>query len=346
MKKITALLLTGAMAFSLAACGGTESGNTQQSGTADNETNTGTTADTDEGAGTENEADVTTAESQIYTVTYNMNDGNTADLSGNQFLGADFSGLINYDSRLNIALTLELDGAGNYVLTSDCYVIEAGERQEVGGETGIGQTWIMTGEGTYTDNGDGTIHTSAATKATLEVATDTYSSQMKDAVAFAIAGSSEDGSWTSAETPELLDYIPETIFTVADGAIVSYMDPNASDETVEESEAAEKTESGKPAGEAVLEIPSDDQGTKFVLYADGAYAFIFESYDITDMGTFTYADGVLTITDKNGAVTTSAADGNNVKFSYAYSDSDQLTGDYTVAAADLDAALNEMERNR
>lgn len=334
MKKMTALLLTGAMAFGLAACGGTESESTQESGAAGTGTSTQTAAE--ESANAEN-----ATEAQTFTVNYNMNDGNTTDMPNYQFLGADFSGLMNYDSRLNITLTLELDGAGKYALTSDCYVIEAGERQEVGGDTGIGQTWTMTGEGTYTDNGDGTITTSAATTASLEVATDTYSSQMKDAVAFAIAGSSEDGTWTSAETPELLDYIPETIFTVADGAIISYLDPNASDEAVEATETVVETESTEPAGEAVLEIPSDDQGTMFALYADGTYAFIFESYDITDMGTYTYADGVLTITDKNGAVTTSTADGDHVKFSYAYSDSDQLTGAYTVTAADLDAALNK-----
>lgn len=334
MKKMTALLLTGVMAFSLTACGGTEGESTQESG-ANNETSTETAA----AEGSTNAENAT--EAQTFTVNYNMNDGNTTDMPNYQFLGADFSGLINYDSRLYITLTLELDGAGNYALTSDCYVIEAGERQEVGGDTGIGQTWIMTGEGTYTDNGDGTITTSTASTASLEVATDTYSSQMKEAVAFAIAGSSEDGTWTSAETPELLDCIPETVFTLADGAIVAYFDPNASEEPANTTETAEETESTEPAGEAVLEIPSDDQGTMFALYADGTYAFIFESYDITDKGTYTYADGVLTITDKNGVVTASTADGDNVKFSYAYSDSDQLTGAYTVAAGDLDAALNK-----
>lgn len=251
-------------------------------------------------------------------------------------MGADFRGLINYDSRINITLTLELDGNGNYELSSDCFVIEAGKRQEVGGDSGLGQTWIMTAEGTYTDNGDGTITTSDATTAALTVATDTYSSQMKDSVKFSIAGSSEDGEWTSADTPELLSYVPETIFTVKGDAIVSYENPNAA-AAEEATETAEETEA---VADAALVIPSDDQETEFKLYADGTYAFYFESYDITDEGTYTYADGVLTITDKNGTVTTSETDGDNVKFHYAYSDSDQLTGDYTVASSDLDAALN------
>lgn len=321
MKKITALLLAGAMALGLAACGSTNG----KESAPDTSAKAGTTAESDDSAGAE-----------TYTITYNMNDGNTVDMQNYQFLGADFRGLINYDSRINITLTLELDGNGNYELSSDCFVIEAGKRQEVGGDSGLGQTWIMTAEGTYTDNGDGTITTSDATTAALTVATDTYSSQMKDSVKFSIAGSSEDGESTSADTPELLSYVPETIFTVKGDAIVSYENPNAA-AAEEATETAEETEA---VADAALVIPSDDQETEFKLYADGTYAFYFESYDITDEGTYTYADGVLTITDKNGTVTTSETDGDNVKFHYAYSDSDQLTGDYTVASSDLDAALN------
>lgn len=316
MKKMTALLLTGFMTLSLAACGGTAGDKTKE--------------------GKETKTKVSDEKTETYKITYNMNDGNTTDMPGYQFLGADFSGIINVDSRLYIEETLKLDGSGKYELISDCYVVETGERQEVGAVTGIGQTWIMTAKGTYTDNGDGTITTSDAASADLEVKTDTYSSQMKDAVAFAVAGSSEDGKWSSSDTPEILEFVPETVFTVADGEIISYVNPNASAEAGQE-DGAEGT--GAAAGDAAVVIPSDDQGTVFNLYSDGTYTFVFESYDITDAGTYTYADGVLTITDKNGAVATSTADGDHLKFHYAYSDSDQLTGDYTVAAAELEGAL-------
>lgn len=315
MKKMTALLLTGFMTLSLAACGGTAGDKTKE--------------------GKEAKTKASDEKTETYKITYNMNDGNTTDMPGYQFLGADFSGIINADSRLYIEETLKLDGSGEYELISDCYVVETGERQEVGAVTGIGQTWIMTAKGTYTDNGDGTITTSDAVSADLEVKTDTYSSQMKDAVAFAVAGSSEDGKWSSSDTPEILDFVPETVFTVADGAIISYVNPKAAGAAEQEEGAA-----GAVVGEAAVVIPSDDQGTVFNLYSDGTYTFVFESYDITDAGTYTYADGVLTITDKNGIVTTSTADGDNLKFHYVYSDSDQLTGDYTVAAADLETSLN------
>ncbi len=318
MKKLTVLLMAAVMVLSLAACKKTDS--------------TGNGGD---------QTDAPKAEAVSYKVTYNMNDGNTGGLPEYQFLGANFAGLINYDSRLYIDLTLNLDGVDAYELVADCYVIEADKRQEVGAETGIGQTWTTTSTGTYTDNGDGTITIAAAKSVKLTVKTDTYSSQMKDAVGFSINGSTDDGEWDSADTAELLAFVPETVFTVADGVIVSYADPNAKPE--EDTTPAEEDttpEDAAPSGDAALAITSDDQGTRFDLYADGTYAFVFESYDITDVGTYTYADGVLTITDKNGVVSTSTADGDNIKFHYVYSDSDQLTGDYTAAKADIDAALN------
>ena len=62
--------------------------------------------------------------------------------------------------------------------------------------------------------------------------------------------------------------------------------------------------------------------------ADGTYRFWFAAYSIEDLGTYTYENGVLTLTDKNGKQ--SVGEGNPVKLHYAYSDSDQLTGDFTV----------------
>lgn len=325
MKKITALLLAGIMAVGLCACGGSAD----------------STEQTDR-AVVEKGGDVAT-----YTITYNANEGNAEGMPDYQFLGADMSGIVANDSRLNIEITLQLDGNGNYELKSDCYVIEADERQEVGSETGIGQNWVSDVTGTYEENADGTITISAGQSMTLKVETDTYSSQIKDAVGFSMNGSSDDGEWNSADTPEILAYAPETVFAVEGDAIVSYYDPNASEETsdTEEAEsntteAAEATEV-QNAGAVLLEVPSDDEGTSFTFYDNGNYAFYFAAYDITDEGTYTYADGVLTITDKNGTETVGTVDGDTVKFHYEYSDSDQLTGDYTIAVSDLEEALNK-----
>ena len=68
---------------------------------------------------------------------------------------------------------------------------------------------------------------------------------------------------------------------------------------------------------------------------------ISQAYDVKDNGTYAYdADSqTLTITDANGKETKSEADGDNVKFHYEYSESDQLTGDFTVEAAALADAL-------
>ena len=317
MKKTIAVFLVAVMAISLSACGKTNSVATDEK--------------------------MKVAEN--YKVTYNLNEGNTENLPNYQFLGADFSKLLNYDSRLYIDLTLNLDGESRYELIAESYVIERGERQEPGGETGIGQTWIATGTGTYTDNGDGTILTNNANKVTLKVKTDVYSSQLKESIGFSVNGSSEDGEWNSDDTPELLTFMPGSLFTVADGKILSYVDPDAKEEaetiaemgdTVEEAE----TETAETENvETLIVIPSNDSATSFSLLADGTYIFYFESFDISDCGTYAYEDGVLTVTDKNGSVTVSEADGENIKLHYVYSDSDQLTGDYTVDRADIDAAI-------
>lgn len=325
MKKITELLLAGIMAVGLCACGGN----------ADSADQTGE-------AVVEKGGDAAT-----YTITYNANEGNVEGMPDYQFLGADMSAIAANDSRLNIEITLQLDGNGNYELKSDCYVIEADERQEVGSETGIGQNWFSDVTGTYEKNEDGTITISAGQTMTLKVETDTYSSQIKDAVGFSINGSSEDGEWNSEDTPEILAYVPETVFTVEGDTIVSYCDSDATEETsgTEEAdsstaEVAENTE-GQNAGAVLLEVSSDDEGTVFTFYDNGNYTFYFAAYDITDEGRYTYADGVLTITDKNGAETVGTVDGDVMMFHYEYSDSDQLTGDYTITVPDLEEALNK-----
>lgn len=333
MKKAAALLLVGTMALGLVACGST-------SGSSDTAASTADTAEAAETADTAAE----TAEAASYSILYNMNEGNAEGMPTYQFLGADLSGMCNYDSRLYIAIDLSLDGAGSYELTSDCYVVEADERQEVGDVSGIGLTWQSDVTGAYEENADGTITLSKGEHMTLEVASDTYSSQMMEALQFSINGES-NGTWNSDETPEILEFAPETIVTVDGDQIVTYYDPNATEETTEEAstEAAAEAATEAAAAEAGAELlvaPSDDTAEDFTFYDNGTYKFYFAAYDVSDEGTYTYADGVVTITDKNGAVTTSTVDGDNVLIHYAYSDSDQLTGDFTIPQADLDAALN------
>ena len=78
-------------------------------------------------------------------------------------------------------------------------------------------------------------------------------------------------------------------------------------------------------------VPSDDEGTEITFNPDGTYRFWFAAYSVEDLGTFTYENGVLTLTDKNGKQST--GEGDPIKLHYTYSDSDMLTGDYTIPAA-------------
>lgn len=343
MKKLTALLMTGILTLGLTACGSTSSESAASVTEAASEQAETNAADNSAENGNESTAaENAEAEAQTFTTTFNLNSGNAENLPEYQFLSGNMKGMLNYDSRIYLDVTLELDGAGSYALESNCYIIEGGKLAEVGDETGIGQTFLTTATGSYEDNGDGTVTIAVPDHATHELKTDTYSSQMKDAVGVKVAGSSEDGAWDSDEEASILELVPETIFTLSqDGSIVTWDYANPVEEEVEETDDEAAKEAEAVPGNEVLAISSDDGGTTFTLYDNGVYEFYFESYDIRDNGTYTYdeATSTLTITDGNGKETVSDVNGDHVVFHYAYSQSDQLTGDYTIAATDLAAAL-------
>lgn len=91
-------------------------------------------------------------------------------------------------------------------------------------------------------------------------------------------------------------------------------------------------EAAPPSGEG-LTIASDDEATTLTFYPDGTYLFSFESYGVEDKGTYTYEGGVLTVTNGNGLEMT--AEGDPMSLHYVTAVSDQLTGDFTINAADL-----------
>ncbi|MDE6590271.1 MAG: hypothetical protein K2K53_08045, partial [Oscillospiraceae bacterium] len=86
-----------------------------------------------------------------------------------------------------------------------------------------------------------------------------------------------------------------------------------------------------------LTVASDDGATSMTFHSDGTYVFAFEAYGIEDVGTYSYEGGVLTVTNANGDAVT--AEGDPLKFHYVTAVSDQLTGDFTIPAADLTALL-------
>ena len=262
-----------------------------------------------------------------YTTTFSGAEGNVDLVQDVQFQCANLLGLMNYDTRLNLTLSLTLNEDGTYALFSDAYCIEAGKRAEIGDETGLGMISTMNAEGTYVFNEDGTVTTSPATHAVFELALDTYSSQMRGPAEYKIGDLDADGTYDSAEHPAVLDAVPEATWTLgADMSIAAY-------QVAEAEEEPEETEEPAAAPEGVT-ITSDDGGTTMTFSPDGSYRFFFEAYGIEDLGTYTYEGGMLTLTDANGAQTT--AEGDPIKLHYVYSRSDQLTGDYTIPASTFD----------
>ena len=316
MKRAMVVLLAGVMTLGLAACGG----NGDNSGAAESKGG------------------------ETYQISYNLNTGNTTDMPDYQFVGGDLSGMLNYEARLYTDISLTLNGDGTYELTSDTYTMNGDERVEVGASDGIGMVCIVNAEGTYVDNGDGTVTTSAAEHVGYELETDVYSKEMVTAAGLAAAEGETSGKYDSDETPALLDWVPETIFTLGeDGDIVTYTRADGASGTDAGTSKTSSEEEGTDAVEAgeLITIPSNDGATTFTLYDDGSYRFYFESYQIEDLGTYTYdaAASVLTITDANGTETVSTVDGDNIVFKYIFSQDDQLTGDFTALSADVKAAM-------
>ena len=266
-----------------------------------------------------------------YSVILSGAEGNLDILREDQFQCGRLDGLMNVDTRLTLALELTLNPDNTYALTSDAYCIEAGKRAVIGDDTGLGMVSVMKAEGTYTVSGDGTVTTAPADHAVFTLELDTYSSQMRSPAKYQI-GDAEmaDGTYDSADFPAVLDRIPETVWTLKGTAIGGYqvaaVEANE-EETIEL--PAEAAEEPAPAAPSAV-IPSDDGNTSLTLSADGAYVFEFAAYGIADQGTYTYENGILTLTDKNGKK--SVGEGDPIKLHYTYSDSDQLTGDFTIHA--------------
>ena len=272
-----------------------------------------------------------------YTVTISGAEVNLDILQDQQFQLGKLHGLMNVDSRLTLDLALTLNADGTYALTSDAYCVEAGKRAVIGDDTGLGMISIMKAEGTYTVNEDGTVTTSPAEHANFQLELDTYSSQMRSPAQYKLGDAeAADGTYDSAENPAVLDAVPETVWTLSGSSIAGYQVVAPEEEAVEEPAATEAP--AEPAAASAV-ITSDDGGTTMTLSADGTYQFDFAAYSISEKGTYTYENGILTLTDKNGK--TSVGEGDPIKLHYTYSDSDQLNGDYTIPADMLSFASAE-----
>ena len=268
-----------------------------------------------------------------YTVKLSGAEGNVDLVQSEQFQCGNLSGLMNYDTRLTLDLSLTLNADGTYSLFSDGYAFEAGKRAVIGDDTGLGMISQMTAEGTYTVNDDGTVTTAQATHAVFELQLDTYSSQMRGPASYKL-GDEEmaDGKYDSAEYPAILDRVPEAIWTLnGDMTIAAYTIP--SNEEPAEEPAEQPDEPAAPAAEGVV-ITSDDGSTTLTFNPDGTFAFDFASYSIHEEGTYTYEGGKLTVTNENGVE--AVGEGDPIKLHYVSATSEQLVGDYTIPASTFD----------
>ncbi|MBR1683946.1 MAG: hypothetical protein IJ708_02330, partial [Clostridia bacterium] len=273
-----------------------------------------------------------------YTVSFNQGNENTDEMPGYQFLCSDFSGMVKADSRFYVDVSLDLDGNGAYILNADSYVVESGNRAVIGDDTGLGLVLTIKAEGTYTLGEDGTVTTSPATHAVFEMQTDTYSSQMKSAANMNVDGNDADGVYDSNDVPAVLDFVPETVFTLeSKGKQIVTWESTATEEedAIEEEDIAEEASSEQaPAKDtSSVTFPSVDESTTFTLNADGTYRFFFEAYGVEDLGTYTFDGTTLTVLNAAGAEM--VAQGDPLQLHYLSSINEQLGGDYEIPVSAL-----------
>lgn len=133
-----------------------------------------------------------------------------------QFLPLNLKNMVTYGMAINV--TLDLDKDGTYTLTAKDHNVDETVKEGGSGYVDIS----LTAEGTYEKSGD------EVTIGKPEKADYTYNcnSTITDQEMFAPLSFHEDhsgGSWSSKEKPELLSYVPETVFTVnEDGEIETW----------------------------------------------------------------------------------------------------------------------------
>ncbi len=117
--------------------------------------------------------------------------------------------------------------------------------------------------------------------------------------------------------------------------ITAVSDQLTGDFTISAADLGAQPSSGAAQASEITTVPSDDGATTLTFYSDGTYRFFFELHSIEAKGIYTYEGGVLTVTNANGLEMT--AEGDPLKLHYVTAVSDQLTGDFTISAADLGA---------
>ena len=272
------------------------------------------------------------AEDQTYTVTYDNSLGSDVldAIPDYQFVASDLSWMISYG--MNLDVTLDLTADGNYTLTSHFYT--QGEPAESDPTYSNIQ---MVATGTYTHEDDKvTISVPDSATATYEGGAYITEQGMYEPFSYAEDGST--GEWTSDDVPEILDCVPETVFTVTDDGAISTWEPagdakgnpkgdaaaaggeegtDAAAGTDATADDAAGTDAAGQTAEAAFTMTSPEwDAVTMTFNTDGTCAFNMAEYGITEECTWTFADGVLTVTKSDGTTAVSEMDGDTMKLSY------------------------------
>lgn len=318
-RKLIALLLTLCLSLSLAACGNSAGGESQKP----SESKAPAT-ESQSGSNDQSPASV----DKTYTATFEngMDEAVLDALPKYQFNANDLAMMIPYNVSLEI--TLDLDADGSYKLTSHWYNPDCPNDPSSAGYLNI----TTEGAGSYTMDGD-KVTISAAESANATFEGGSYVTEQTTFLAFSFGSNDETGSWSSADVPEILECIPATVITVTDdGAIVTWeaVDPANAGNPHDKSKKNDAPSDDEPSGTAVDFVMTSPEWDIVAMNfsADGTCQFTVEEYGIAEDCTWTYADGVLTVTGPSGAAYTSTTEDGSLKLDYTYSNNDQVVGKF------------------
>ena len=151
----------------------------------------------------------------------------------------------------------------------------------------------------------------------------------------------EQGSWAYADgVVTVTKPSGATIASTMDGEVMKleYVS-DASEQLVGKFESADWNTffgASAPASKSLVVTSPEWDAVTMTLNGDGSYKFELSAYGIAEAGTWSYADGVLTVTKPSGATIASVMDGENMKLDYISDASEQLVGKFVIPAADLD----------
>lgn len=252
------------------------------------------------------------AKDQTYKITYDNSLGSEVldAVPEYQFLAADLSTMIQYG--MNLDVTLDLASDGTYTLTSKYYTQNNPEE----GDPTYSDIHVEA-TGTYTQE-DNKVTISVPDSATAVYQGGAYITEQGMFEPFSYADDGTPGEWTSDEVPEILDCVPETVFTVTeDGAIETW--EAAGDESGNpkaKADAKEGNGSGDTSAAAFTMNSPEWDAVTMTFNEDGTCVFNMSEYNIAEECTWTFTDGVLTVTKSDGTTAVSEMDGDTMKLVY------------------------------